>query len=244
VQIVILAGGLGTRLRGAVPRIPKPMAPVSGRPFLAWLVESLVSQGFSDLLVLTGHRAEAIVEHFGDGRAFGARIGYAHEPRPLGTGGALRRAMDRLDEAFLLAYGDSLFLDPIAPIARALAEGPASGVMTVHRDTVGETDVAPNVAVDEHGFVARYAKDGGGDLDHVEAGVVGLRADMVASLPPDGPSSLEQDLYPALAARRRLRAWPTRRPFYDIGTPERLARAERFLSRSPHPLHASAGGFP
>src|ERR1700761_44600 len=86
-RAVILAGGMGTRLRSVVPDLPKPMAPIAGRPFLEYLIERLVAGGVTDLTLSIGYRSEAIRDHFGE--AWGAaRIGYATETEPLGTGGA------------------------------------------------------------------------------------------------------------------------------------------------------------
>ncbi|HUT61564.1 MAG TPA: sugar phosphate nucleotidyltransferase, partial [Phycisphaerae bacterium] len=91
-KALILAGGLGTRLREAVPDRPKPMAVAAGKPFLQYLVEWLRDQGFDDLVLCVGHRADQVRAHFGDGRRWGGHIAYAVDASPLGTGGALKNA--------------------------------------------------------------------------------------------------------------------------------------------------------
>jgi D-glycero-alpha-D-manno-heptose 1-phosphate guanylyltransferase len=107
---VILAGGLGTRLRSVVSDVPKPMAPVGGRPFLEYQLEYWINQGISRFVLSVGYRHEAITEHFGS-RYKGVELEYAVEEQPLGTGGGLLLAAEKLkqDTPFLLLNGDTYF---------------------------------------------------------------------------------------------------------------------------------------
>ena len=111
-QLVILAGGLGTRLRGVVDDRPKPMALVHGRPFLERLLAAFRAQGFTRALICAGYRAEMIQAHFGEGGAIGMTLSYSLEPEGalLGTAGALRHAAPLLEPTFMLANGDT-YLD-------------------------------------------------------------------------------------------------------------------------------------
>lgn len=229
-QVVILAGGFGTRLGALTREIPKPMVAVAGRPFLERQIEFLARQGFGRFLLLTGYLAERIEAHFGTGVPLGVRIEYSRETQPLGTGGALRLALPWLEERFLLLYGDSFLAVDYRDLAARLASSGAGGVMAVFRDASGGTGVAPNVALDAAGKVLRYAKgERGDDLRFIEAGALALDAAEVRRLPA-GVSSLEADLYPALIAGGRMQAWVTTTPFYDIGTPDGLRRAEAFFA--------------
>src|SRR5262245_8655135 len=88
-QAVILAGGLGTRMRPVTETIPKPMIAVAGKPFLQWQLELLRNGGFQSALLLVAYLGEQIEQYFGDGKRFGGRVEYSYEPSPLGTGGAL-----------------------------------------------------------------------------------------------------------------------------------------------------------
>jgi D-glycero-D-manno-heptose 1,7-bisphosphate phosphatase len=230
VQVVILAGGLGTRLGGLTRETPKPLISVAGRPFLERQVEFLAAQGFHQFLLLSGFLGERIEAHFGDGRRFGVQVEHSREPQPLGTGGGVRRALARLEDRFLLLYGDSFLPIAYARLAERLDSTGLGGVMAVHAAADGATGVAPNVALDEDGRVNRYAKgvqDGG--LAYIEAGALALRAVEIARL-PDGVSSLEKDLYPEMIASGRMAAWVTPTPFYDIGTPDGLSRAEAYFA--------------
>ncbi|HEX7681733.1 MAG TPA: sugar phosphate nucleotidyltransferase, partial [Thermoanaerobaculia bacterium] len=98
--VAILAGGFGTRLGDLTRGLPKPMIPIGGRPYLERVIESFARCNLRDIVLLTGHRAEVIEEHFGDGARFGVRIAYSRETEPLGTGGAIREARALLGERF------------------------------------------------------------------------------------------------------------------------------------------------
>src|SRR5713101_7262582 len=103
-QGVILAGGLGTRLRPITTQIPKVMVPINGIPFLEYQLRLLHRYRVTNILVLSGYLGYCIERYFGDGRQFGLNIRYSREPVPLGTGGGLRYAAPLLEESFLLLY--------------------------------------------------------------------------------------------------------------------------------------------
>ena len=107
VPVLILAGGLGTRLKSAVPDLPKVLAPVRGRPFLAYVLDRLASASLRRVVMLTGYRADEVEQTFGV-HCGPLTLEYSREDAPLGTGGAVRNALERLDDrALLLLNGDS-----------------------------------------------------------------------------------------------------------------------------------------
>jgi NDP-sugar pyrophosphorylase family protein len=230
-QAVILAGGLGTRLGSLTRRMPKPMIPVAGVPYLEHQLRFLARQSFRDVLLLTGYLGEQIENYFANGSRFGLRVRYAREVQPQGTGGALRDARRHIAETFLLLYGDSLLPIEYAAAGRRLKDSAALGFIVVYRDPAGETTVHPNVALDRSGLVTRYDKTAPADtgLEYVEAGVSCFRRDVIDLLPGSGPGSFEQCCFPPLIERRQLAALPTSQRFYDIGTPERLRVIEEYL---------------
>jgi NDP-sugar pyrophosphorylase family protein len=232
---VILAGGLGTRLWPITNEIPKPMVPVAGAPFLEHQLRLLRQQGITDIVLLTGHLGERIRDYFGDGAEFGLSIRYSRETTPMGTGGALREAADRLADRFLLLYGDSLLPIDYVDLLNVHRDTRTEGLVAVCDNRLADTDVINNIALDEHGFVVRYEKDKPGDsqLTHVEAGVLALSRSVLSLIPP-GFVSLEHELYPKLIAQHQLAAYRTHQRFYDIGTPARLRVVEAFLSHDYH----------
>lgn len=108
-KVVIMAGGRGTRISELFPDIPKPMIPVCGIPVLEREISSLKEQGFTDIILTVGYKAESIMQHFGDGRKYGVKIEYFVEKEPLGNAGALFRIKDKLTEDFLLLNADAMF---------------------------------------------------------------------------------------------------------------------------------------
>lgn len=231
-QVVILAGGLGTRLWPLTRRVPKPMVPVNGVPYLEHQLRLLAHQDLTDIVILTGYLGEQIEDCFGDGERLGLRIRYSRERQQRGTGGALRDARGLLPEAFLLIYGDSYLPIEYRAVGARLMETAASAVMAVYDGPLEETGVFPNVALGSDGAVLRYAKNAAGDpeLRYVEAGVLALRRQVLDLIPPGRVVSLEQEIFPLLIQSRRLSGYRTAQRFYDMGTPEGLrAIAEHLL---------------
>ena len=100
-QVVILAGGLGTRLRPITEKTPKPLVPVADQPFLHWQLSDVAQQGFDRVLLLVSYLGEQVQQTLGDGSTWGLKLSYAFEKTPLGTGGALVNAYDQLDDEFI-----------------------------------------------------------------------------------------------------------------------------------------------
>jgi NDP-sugar pyrophosphorylase family protein len=229
VQVVILAGGLGTRLRPVTERVPKPMVEVAGIPFLEHILRHLSGQGLHRFLILLGYLGEQITEYFGSGARWGISIEYILEPKPLGTAGAIRNAFDRLDSEFLLLYGDSYLPIDYPEVIREFYASPSKCLMVVYDNHLGDTGVVNNVALGPDGTVRRYQKGAlEADLQYVEAGVLCLCRNVFEDLPRFQQISLEQELYGKLIAERQIRAFVTNQRFFDIGTPERL---EAFVMR-------------
>lgn len=108
IPAIVLAGGLGTRLRSVISDAPKPMAPVCGRPFLHYIFLYLQKQGITDAVLSVGYKSEMIQDFFGEKYA-GINIRYAGEPEPLGTGGGIRQAMSLIDSDAFVLNGDTFF---------------------------------------------------------------------------------------------------------------------------------------
>lgn len=223
-QVVILAGGLGTRLWPVTEHVPKPMVPVAGVPYLEHQLTLLHRQGLHDVLILTAYLGNQIEDYFGDGGKMGLRIRYSREPEPLGTGGALRNAMHLLEEVFVVIYGDSYLPIKYEEVGDRVTRSSALGALVVYRDLSGATGVPPNVALGGNDLVRRYDKAVGGDpeLQWIEAGVLALRREAVGMISPGRKISLEQQLFPQLIERGLMLGLPTEQRFYDIGTMERL----------------------
>ncbi|MBW2982011.1 nucleotidyltransferase family protein [Candidatus Woesearchaeota archaeon] len=107
-KAIILAGGLGTRLRPLTDNTPKPLLPIKGKPIMQYAIENLKKQGIKDIILGISYHADKIKEYFGDGSKLGVNIQYSIEEEPLGTGGAVKQAAENIKEPFILAWGDNL----------------------------------------------------------------------------------------------------------------------------------------
>ena len=229
IQVVILAGGLGTRLRPLTEKIPKVLAPVLGRPFIHFQLEYLRRAGFRKALLLIAYLGEQIEAYCGDGNPWGLRIDYAREPSPMGTGGALKLAEDRLEDLFVLINGDTFLPLDFDGLLTSFFAVPCAGMMTVYAN--GPDAPRPNVRIDPDGSIGAYDKRNPDGLNGVDAGVSVYRREVLKTAPAGRPFSFEEELLPRLIERRGLRGFLTREPFYDMGTPETLRKTEAFLRR-------------
>lgn len=231
-QCVILAGGLGTRLRPVTLTIPKPMVPVLGKPYLQIQLEELKRQGIAKALLLVGYLGEKIRDHFGDGRRIGMELDYSFERELLGTGGALKLAEEKIGGDFVVIYGDSFLPLDYAAFEAAFRRAGTEGMIAVYRDPSGSTRVRGNVALSPEGLVARYDKtSSAADLDWVEAGVLAFRHAVLRRIPAGRAVSLERDIYPELIRERALAGYRSAHRFFDIGTEERIRDMEAWLTR-------------
>lgn len=229
-QIVILAGGLGTRLRAIDAQRPKALMPVAGRPFIDWQFELLKRNAITDVVLSVGHLGDQIIRHVGDGRNWGLRVRYAIEdPAHLrGTGGALVHAMDLLADEFLMMYGDSYLPIPFAPVIDAFFTSGQPALMTVFRNR-GAWDKS-NARI-EGNRVVFYSKSAPpGAADWIDYGLLAFRRRVItryatAHVPLDLAVVLDD-----LVRAGELAAYEAPQRFYEIGKPEGLLELERVLA--------------
>jgi D-glycero-alpha-D-manno-heptose 1-phosphate guanylyltransferase len=238
VEAIILAGGFGTRLRSRVADLPKPMADIAGRPFLALLLDYLADQGFHRIILSVGYRHEAISDFFGP-RYRSLDLVYVVEAEPLGTGGAIRYALGRASgEPVWVLNGDTfLALDYRAMTAWHGHRGWAQMTMAVRR----VPDVSRYGTVELAGDrVSGFASGGPPDPGLVNSGVyLTSRALLEATeLPP--VFSFERDLLPAKARAGVIAAFTCDSWFIDIGVPDDYDRAQTELLAHLPPRRPSA----
>jgi N-acetyl-alpha-D-muramate 1-phosphate uridylyltransferase len=219
-QAVILAGGLGKRMRPLTESVPKPMIEVRGKPFLQHQFELLGSFGIWRIVLLVAYLGEQIEKHFYDGAALGLHLSYSYEPEPLGTGGALKNAAALLDGEFLLLNGDTYLAIDYAGLSDAFRASEAMAMIVAYENS--DAWVPSNLALTADGSVAVYRKRDPRGLTHVDAGVIALRREVLAEIPASSKCSLEEDIFPKLIERGQMKAWVTKEPFYDMGSPAGL----------------------
>ena len=220
-QALILAGGEGTRLRPLTSTVPKPVVPLVDRPFIAFMLEWLRRHGVDDVVMSCGHLASGVRNVLGDGSAFGVRLRYVEEPRPLGTGGALKFAESLLDERFLMLNGDVLTdLDLTAQIAMHEAVGARA---TLALTPVEDPSAYGLVRTREDGQVTEFVEKPSADqidTPNISAGAYVLERSVLDLLEAGQPASIERDVFPRLVGEG-LYGHVAEGYWLDIGTPER-----------------------
>jgi len=226
-EAIVLAGGFGTRLRSVVSDVPKPMAPVGGRPFLEWLLEYWRAQGVQRFILSVGYLGAKVSAHFGTSW-HGAHIAYAHEPEPLGTGGGLllAAAQARSDDLLVL-NGDTYFEVELAPLLAFHREREADCTLSLFRTTDAERYMGLRTAQD--GRILELSAARGGLAN---GGVYIFRTSALRLVPwnPGERLSLEADMLShGLASDWRIFGRECAATFIDIGVPEDYRRAAQVL---------------
>lgn len=228
-EAVVLAGGLGTRLRDLVPDVPKPMAPVAGRPFLEILLAALARKRCSRVILSLGYKAESVVDHFGD-RFAGMELVYEIEQAPLGTGGALRCALAQCQADPVFVLNGDTYLDLEVGAIEAQWQQNRLPIIVAREvsDTAryGRLDTAGSRVV---GFVEKGVTGRG----LINAGCYVFPRVIASEFPDDDAFSLEHDFLAKAVRRSPFEFFVSRGQFIDIGVPEDYARAQLLLEGRP-----------
>ncbi len=245
-QAVILCGGKGTRLEGRVRAMPKPMIPLAGRPVLDHVIARLAGAGIRRFILAAGYQGEVVADYYATARPASGEIEVIREPAPRGTAGALRGCADRLDEEFVVAYGD-VFLDFDARglLAAHAARRPLATLLVRASDHPWDSHL---VVADATGRVVEFVdrREPGRLYRNVaNAAVYVLSRRIVGLIPPDRPADFGADVFPAAVAAGevvRIHALEEEGFVQDMGTPERLAAVEEYLA--DRALAEAARGHP
>jgi D-glycero-alpha-D-manno-heptose 1-phosphate guanylyltransferase len=242
-QAVILCGGLGTRLQSRLPGTPKSLAPISGRPFLEYLLCDLVAVGIRNIVLCTGHGGAAIRGHFGNGEKHGAAIQYAEEKESLGTGGALKNGQALIrSNPFLVMNGDTLLDIDYGQLVSKHSK--AGAVVTLALTQVEDGGRYGNVRLLPNGQVADLREKprepvSNGEPVWIYGGVCCVDQRIFSEIRPAPPAvSLERDVLPKLTGRGLFGELFTGF-FLDIGIPQDYERActaipQRYACASSH----------
>jgi mannose-1-phosphate guanylyltransferase len=225
-QALILAGGEGTRLRPLTSTIPKPVVPLAGRPFISYMIEWLRGHGVDDVILGCGFMADGVRNVLGDGAELGVRLRYLEEPRPLGTGGALKFAEDLLDERFLMLNGDVLTdIDLTAQLAQHERTGARATLALI---TVDDPSAYGLVRRADDDSVSEFVEKPGPEVHEIawiSAGAYVLEREILDTMAPAGTNtSIERDVFPGLVGNG-LFGYAGSGYWADIGTPERYLQA-------------------
>lgn len=225
---IILAGGLGTRLRSTISDLPKVMASVNGRPFLTYLLDQIICTGFRQVILCTGYKGDVISDTIGNVYD-GLTVRYSLEDKPLGTGGALRLALPLVSTDYVMAMnGDSYVETNLAAFLSWHAGKRCKASILLVR--VADTSRFGSVRINEDNLITSFEekKDSNGS-GLINSGIYLIKKNLLESIPPQSFFSLEREFFPGLVGKY-LYSSPCEARFIDIGTPESYNEVQNFFS--------------
>jgi NDP-sugar pyrophosphorylase family protein len=228
IQAIILCGGKGTRLSTLHPNTPKALAPVAGRPFLAWQIDWLKKNGIADIHLAAGHLSGQLSDWIA---SQDLPITISTEPRPLGTAGGLKYIEPFLrSNPFMVLNGDSL--TPLLDFQALLEQHRRQKALaTIAVAPIHDTGRYGTVEFDAGKNITAFREKAECSQGWINAGVYLLNRALLKHLPENTPLSIETDIFPQLAAQRQLQAFPAQPPLLDMGTPEGIAAMDYYLKR-------------
>jgi|SRR5579859_4719578 len=227
--VVILAGGLATRLRPITEQIPKILVEVAGRPFAEHQIRLLKEHDLTEIILCVGYLGEQVRNVLGDGSKWGVRLRYAFDgPNLLGTGGAIRNVVDLLGDAFFVLYGDTYLDCEYLSIEAAFHESHKLGLMTAFHNN-NQWDRS-NILL-RSGNIIRYDKvHKTTDMEHIDYGLSVLSSSIFHSYPAQQPFDLAT-VYQDLIEQGQMAGYEVFKRFYEIGSPSGLEETRRFLTQ-------------
>lgn len=227
-EAIILAGGFGTRLRHVVKDVPKPMAPVAGHPFLRYIVEEVIRQGVTRIIIAVHYKKEEIMSYFRD-KYKGVPIIYSVEEEPLFTGGAVKKAMMNCTEEYVWIINGDTYFD--VPMQHMMDEVKKKGmVAAIAVKEMEDFSRYGKVEIDGNGIVVKFHEKGFCKKGWINGGIYILRRESLNDYPKK--FSLEENCFPILLKAKKLFAFPSDGYFVDIGIPEDYGRAQIHFSRA------------
>ncbi len=225
--MVILAGGLATRLYPATKTLPKSLIEIAGKPFIHHQLELLREKGIKRVVLCVGYLGEMIQEYVGDGSRWGLEVQYSYDGNVLlGTGGAVKKALYLLPDTFFILYGDSfLDINYTMVIERFYDEG-LPVLMTIFRNQ--NAFDSSNILMKE-GRILKYDKKSRDPaMDYIDYGLIVMRRRIFEGCPPDKPFELSQFLY-QMVDQGQVAAFEVERRFYEIGSTQGVLETEEYI---------------
>ena len=224
-QVVIIAGGLGTRLRSLTLNQPKSMIRILGKPFIEYQFDLLTKSSVTDVILCLGYQGQQIADYCGDGRKFGVDLKYSFEEKSLDTAGALKLAAPLLQDYFFTLYGDSYVFIDFKEMMSVLQSKKRIGVMSVYQNH--DRFDKSNTAVSD-GRVTFYSKEKRENLKYIDYGVNLFRKDVLQLIPEEEPYSMGA-LFNRLIEQNELLAYDVKKRFYEIGSVNGLAEFTEYV---------------
>jgi D-glycero-alpha-D-manno-heptose 1-phosphate guanylyltransferase len=221
-EVIVLAGGFGTRLSHIVSDVPKPMAPVAGKPFLEYILSDAVAQGADHIVIAVHHMKECIMDYFGD-HCHGVPISYSVEEHPLKTGGAIKKAMELCTgERAVVINGDTFYGVPLKEMHQFAKQSGKQVVITVKEMT--KFSRYGKVDVNSDGLITAFHEKEFCEKGYINGGIYDIAKTALEQYPE--AFSIEEVCFPELLKRKEIMAFSSNAYFIDIGVPEDYAKAQ------------------
>lgn len=234
-KAMVLAAGLGARLRPITNNIPKPLIPVAGRPLIHYTLNLLKKHGISEATVNLHYLADMIKKEIGDGSRFGIKVNYSYEPEILGTGGGLKKVEDFFsDGTFIVINADILVDLDLTDVARFHKEKRAIATMVLRHDN--DVDSYGAIEIDAEGRIRQFL----GKIDYKGAplrrlmftGIHVLEPEVLSYIPSNTSCCINRTAYPEMISTgERVYGYVMDGYWSDLGTPERYRQAEEDITR-------------
>ena len=224
-QVLIIAGGLGTRLGQLTLNQPKSMIQILGKPFIEYQFDLLTKGSVTDVVLCLGYQGKQIVDYCGDGRKFGVNLRYSFEDKPLDTAGAIKLAEPLLEEYFFTLYGDSYVFIDFKDMLSSIRKGNKIGAMSVFQNQ-DRFDKSNTAVVD--GGVTFYSKEQRANLKYIDYGVNLFRKEVLKLIPNGEPYSMGT-LFNQLIGRQELLAYEVKKRFFEIGSVNGLTEFTEYV---------------
>ncbi len=230
--VVILAGGLATRLRPVTEKIPKALVEVAGKPFIEHQLRLLYSRGIKDVIISAWYRAEMIQDVVGDGREFGLNVEYVFDGDvPLGTGGAVKKAIKNLSTPFFVLYGDSYLPCDYQAIQTTFDAQQNLGLMTIYYNQ-DKWDTS-NVEMSAGKIIKYDKKERNPRMRYIDYGLGIFAPDVFKNISQDQPVDLA-DVYKRLVEANQLSTYEVKKRFYEAGSFDGLSELDILLTENPN----------
>lgn len=228
IDAIILAGGKATRLKTLATNTPKSLIEVAGIPFIAHQLRMLKGNRIRHVVICAGHLGKKIREYVRDGSAFGLGVEYSFDgPKPLGTGGAINKALGLVGDAFFVMYGDSYLSLDLKAVSAYFTRHKKNGLMTLIKNN-NRWDKSNVLYI--NGRIKKYDKTNPDrQMRHIDYGLSILTKVAFAQAKLTGAFDLEE-LLQVLIRRNDLIGYEAKERFYEIGSPSGLAETRKYLS--------------
>lgn len=223
-KVLILAGGMATRLHPLTKRTPKALVNVAGRPFIEWQIKSLVNQGYTEVVISIGYLGEQIKNILGDGKYLGAKLHFSNDGEsPLGTGGAVKKSLDLLSNDFFVLYGDTYLPVSFKKIENYFRNKDKLGLMTIlQNNNLYDTS---NIVV-QNNEIIKYSKNNL-KANYIDYGLSIFKKSAFSFI--NKHSFDLSSIFTDLINKKELANYLVKDRFYEIGTPDSLLETRKYL---------------